>query len=264
MAAYETLLTEDRGAVRVITLNRPEMFNALDFTSGPEFIAALEEAGRDEAVRAVVLTGAGKAFCAGANVRLMQKGLAAGDPPAPWFSELAAILHRSISTLRRLPLPVICALNGVAAGGGMGWALACDLVVASRAARLEPAYRNIGLTPDGGSTALLARVLGLHRASEFFLLGRGLDAESALALGLFNQVVEPDQLLPVALAEAQELAAGPALALAETKALLNQSILGDLETVMESERQSITNMSTGPEFKEGITAFFEKRKPEFA
>ncbi|MCF8034370.1 MAG: enoyl-CoA hydratase/isomerase family protein [Desulfarculaceae bacterium] len=263
MASYETLLCQDRGPVRLITLNNPDTFNALDFTSGPELIGALEEAGRDPAIRVVVLTGAGKAFSAGANVRLMQQGLAEGKPPAPFFSELAAILHRSISTMRRLPKPVVCALNGVAAGGGMGWVLASDMVVASRAARLEPAYIKIGLTPDGGSTALLARALGPHRAAEFFMLGQGMNAQTAFEHGLFNQVVEPDQELDTALELAEGLAAGPATALAQTKALLNSSLYGDLEKVMEDERQSICAMSTGPEFLEGITAFFEKRKPSF-
>ncbi len=264
MADFQTLLVQDQGPVRLLTLNRPEMFNPLDFTSGPELITALEEAGREASVRALVLTGAGKAFSAGANVRLMQQGLSEGRSPSPFFSELAAILHRSISTLRRLPKPVVCALNGVAAGGGMGWALACDLVVASRLARLDPAYIRIGLTPDGGSTALLARALGLQRASELFMLGRPLDAGAALEMGLVNQVVEPGELLETALAVAGELAAGPATALAETKALLNRSLYGDLEAVMENERQSICRMSEGPEFVEGITAFFQKRKPDFA
>ncbi|MCB2228738.1 MAG: enoyl-CoA hydratase/isomerase family protein [Desulfarculaceae bacterium] len=264
MPSYETLLIEDRGPVRLITLNRPKLFNALDFESGPELIAALEEAGREDSVRALVLTGAGKAYSAGANLNLVQEIMGQGKDPAPFFSDLAAILHRSISTLRRLPKPVVCALNGVAAGGGVGWCLACDMVVASRAARLEPAYIKIALTPDGGGTAFVGRVLGLHRASRFYMLGQGMSAEEAYAAGLFTELTEPGQELEAALKLAAELAAGPATALAQTKTLLNQSLFGDLETVMENERQSLCGAAQKPDFLEGVAAFQEKRKPKFA
>jgi 2-(1,2-epoxy-1,2-dihydrophenyl)acetyl-CoA isomerase len=264
MAEYETLLIQDHGPVRQITLNQPKIFNPLDYSSGPELILALEKAGADPAVRAVVLTGAGPAFSGGGNVREMAKALAAGEKISLFFSELAAMLHRSISTLRRLPKPVVCALNGVASGGGLGWALGCDLVVASSKASFDPGYIRIAVSPDGGSTALLTRVLGLQRASAFFMLSEAIDAPTALAWGLVNRVVEPEALLDEALALAQRLAQGPAAALAQTKALLNQALFGDLETVMENERQSLSRLGDQPDFAEGITAFFEKRKPNFA
>lgn len=264
MAEYKTLLIEDRGPVRLITLNQPQIFNPLDYGSGPELIQALEEAGSDPAVRTLVLTGAGPAFSGGGNVREMAKALKSGEKPSIFFSELAAILHRSVSTLRRLPKPVVCALNGVVSGGGIGWALACDVVVAGDKARFDPGYIRIALSPDGGSTALITRVLGLQRASAFFMLPEAIDATTAQAWGLVNRVVAPEALMEEALAVAQRLAKGPATALAQTKALLNQAMFGDLETVMENERQSLCRLGDQPDFAEGIAAFFEKRKPEFA
>ncbi len=264
MAEYKTLLVEDRGPVRLLTLNQPEMFNPLDYGSGPELIQALEETGSDPVVRAVVLTGAGKAFSGGGNVREMAKALKSDQKPGTFFSELAALLHRSISTLRRLPQPVVCALNGVVSGGGIGWALSCDLVVASNQAKFDPGYIRIALSPDGGSTALITRVLGVQRASAFFMLSQAIDADTALAWGLVNRVVEPQAVLPEALALAEKLARGPATALAQTKALLNRALFGDLETVMENERQSLCRLGDQPDFAEGIAAFFEKRKPNFA
>ncbi|MBU4565579.1 MAG: enoyl-CoA hydratase/isomerase family protein [Proteobacteria bacterium] len=264
MAEYKTLLIEDRGPVRLITLNQPQIFNPIDYGSGPEIIQALEEAGVDPAVRVLVLTGAGPAFSGGGNVREMAKALKSGEKPSIFFSELAAMLHRSVSALRRLPKPVVCALNGVVSGGGIGWALSCDVVVASDKARFDPGYIRIALSPDGGSTALITRVLGLQRASAFFMLSEAIDAPTAQAWGLVNRVVAPEALMDEALAVAQRLAKGPATALAQTKALLNQAMFGDLETVMENERQSLSRLGDQPDFAEGIAAFFEKRKPEFA
>lgn len=264
MSVYKTLLVEDRAAARILTLNQPAIFNPADEVSAPEFIDALERAERDQSVRVVVVTGAGKAFSAGGNVRKMFETLEAGQQLSLYLMGLAANLHRSIATIRRMPKPVICAMNGITAGGGLGWALSCDLVVAAASAKLDPGYVRIALSPDGGSTGLLSRALGLQRANEFFMLGRVLDAEKAQALGLVNKVVPDGEALEAALEWAQELARGPAAALAATKRLLNQAVLGDLETIMENERQSICAMSDLPDAREGITAFIEKRKPDFS
>lgn len=263
MSAYKTLLVEDQGPVRLLTLNQPAIFNPVDEVSGPELVAALDQAERAAGVRVLVLTGAGKAFSGGGNVRKMHQVLAAGQKLSPFLADLAAVLHRSISTMRRMPKPIVCALNGVASGGGLGWALACDLVVAADSARLDPGYVRIALSPDGGSSGLLSRALGLQRASEFFLLGRALDAQAALARGLVNLVLPAGQVLPQALEWASELAQGPAQALAATKALINRALYGDLETIMEDERQSICAMSDLPDAAEGLNAFFAKRKPRF-
>ena len=264
MDEYQTILWEDRGPVRLIALNQPQFFNPLDPVSGPELVAVLEAADRAPTVRAVVLTGAGKAFAAGGNVRLMGELLAKGQAPGPFFSEIAAVLNRSVITLRRMAKPVVCALNGVAAGAGLGWALACDLVVAAESARLDPGYIRIAVTPDGGTSALVTRLIGLKRASEFFMLGRVLPAAEAMAWGMVNRVVADDRVLEEALAVAAQLAQAPRQALKATKALLNQAVLGDLETILENERQAIVEMVALPDFAEGIKAFFERRKPAFA
>lgn len=263
MADYQTILVEDRGPVRVLTLNQPQMFNPLDIVSGAELVKALEAADREPGVRALVLTGAGKAFAAGGNVRLMGELVQSGRPSKPFFSEIAALLNLTIITLRRITKPVICALNGVAAGGGLGWCLGCDLVVAAESARLDPGYVRIAVSPDGGSSVLVPRLIGLKRATEFFMLGRVLSAREALEWGMVNRVVPDGELMDQALALAAELASGPAEALAATKALLNRATLGDLEGLLEDERQSIVGLVDQPDYKEGIKAFFERRKPQF-
>lgn len=263
MSQFKTLLIEDQGAVRLITLNQPAIYNPLDEVSGPELVAALEQADRDPQVRALVLTGAGKAFSAGGNVRLMGDLLQKNQASKPFFADISAVLNRSIITLRRLSKPVVCALNGVAAGGGLGWCLACDLVVASEEARLDPGYIRIAMCPDGGASAFITGILGLQRASEFFLLGRVLTAQQAQEWGLVNQVVPADQVLTQALALAQQLAQGPRLALAHTKALINQAALPNLEATLEEERLRLVELADQPDFIEGIRAFFERRPPKF-
>ena len=264
MQKFQTLLLEDQGPVRVITLNQPQLFNPLDAVSGVELVQALEQADRERSVRALVLTGAGKAYAAGGNVRLMGDLLQKGERPGPWFSDIGATLNRSIITLRRLSKPVVCALNGVAAGGGLGWCLACDLVVAARSARLDPGYIRIALSPDGGATALITRLIGHKRATEFFLLGQALETETALAWGLINRVVDDGVVLEEALKLAGLLAQGPRHALAATKALLGRAALGDLAGLVEDERSMLLELADEPDFVEGIKAFFERRKPDFS
>jgi 2-(1,2-epoxy-1,2-dihydrophenyl)acetyl-CoA isomerase len=263
MNQYKTLLVEDRGPVRLITLNQPAILNPLDEVSGPELVGALEAADLDEMVRALVLTGAGKAFSAGGNVRLMSDKLQRGQSTAPFFAAISGVLNRSIIALRRMGKPVVCALNGVAAGGGLGWCLACDLVVAARNARLDPGYLRIALNPDGGGTALITSLIGHKRASEFFLLSQALNAETALAWGLVNRVVEDAAVLEEALKLAGKLAHGPRRALAATKDLLNRTAFAGLENVMENERGFLLELADRPDFVEGIKAFFERRKPSF-
>ena len=260
---FKTLLTSDQGAVRIITFNRPDLLNPLDVESGSELIKALDMAEKSQKIRALVLTGKGKAFSAGGNVRLMAQGLSQGIRPSNFFREVAVLLNQSILALRKLPKPVVCAMNGVAAGGGIGWALACDLVVAAENSVFDPGYVRIALTPDGGTSTFITRLIGLKRASEFFLLGKPMNAAKALELGVINQTAKPDKVLETALALAQKLAQGPAEALAQTKRLLNQANLDDLAERLEDERKTIEHQADQPDFKEGITAFFEKRKPIF-
>ncbi|KIX11660.1 enoyl-CoA hydratase [Dethiosulfatarculus sandiegensis] len=249
--------------MRIITFNRPDLLNPLDVESGSELIKALDMAEKSQKIRALVLTGKGKAFSAGGNVRLMAQGLSQGIRPSNFFREVAVLLNQSILALRKLPKPVVCAMTGVAAGGGIGWALACDLVVAAENSVFDPGYVRIALTPDGGTSTFITRLIGLKKASEFFLLGKPMNAAKALELGVINQTAKPDKVLETALALAQKLAQGPAEALAQTKRLLNQANLGDLAERLEDERKTIEHQADQPDFKEGITAFFEKRKPIF-
>ncbi len=263
MDQFKTIIVEDRGPVRLLTLNQPDMFNPLDFDSGPELARALELAQREPGVRAVVITGAGRAYAAGGNVRLMADLINNDGDIEQFFSDLAYILAKTVITLRRLRLPVVAAVNGPVAGGGLAWALGCDLVVASEKARFDPAYIRIAVSPDGAASAFVPRLIGHKRASEFFLLGKAVSAAQALEWGMINRVAPPGEVLDTAMALANELANGPAQALAATKDLLNQAVYGDLEGLMEQERQSIMRLSLLPDFSEGIRAFFEKRKPEF-
>lgn len=264
MSDYKTILVEDQGPVRIITLNRPELFNPLDIESGPELVDALERADREAQVRALVLTGAGKAFSAGGNVRLMGEGLAKGDDPAEFFCEVAAVLNRSIITLRRHSKPIVCALNGVASGGGLGWALGCDFIVMADSAKFDPGYIRIAVNPDGGASVLISRLIGPKRAAAFFMLGQAINSQTALEWGMVNQVVAGGQVMDAALKLAGQLAQGPAQAMAATKALLNQALFGDLEAILENERRTILELCQQDDFAEGIKAFFEKRKPQFA
>lgn len=263
MDQFKTLLVEDRGPVRLLTLNQPDMFNPLDFDSGPEFARALELAQREKGIRAVVITGAGRAYAAGGNVRLMADLVNNDGDIEEFFSNLAYILAKTMVTLRRLRLPVVAAVNGPVAGGGLAWALGCDMVVASDKARFDPAYIRIAVSPDGGAAALVPRLVGHKRASEFFMLGKAISAQTAMDWGMINRVVPAGEELDAALEIAAELAQGPAEAMAATKELLNQAVFGDLEGIMELERQSIMRLGQRPDFTEGIRAFFEKRKPEY-
>ena len=261
--AYQTLLVEDKGPVRIITLNQPAAFNPLDHISGTELIHAMNSAGNEPEVRAVVLTGAGKAFAAGGNLRLMRKVLEEGGDISAWFREIGGLLKDSVLAIASLHKPVVCAMNGVAAGGGIGWALACDLIVASTKARFEPGYIKIAVCPDGGTSVLVSRLIGLKRAARFFMLAEPIDASTAKDWGMINEVVEPQELMPTAMAWAQELAKGPAMALTETKKLLAMAALKDLADLMDEELKRICTLAARAEFAEGIKAFFERREPNF-
>lgn len=263
MGEYRTLLLADEGAVRIITLNRPELYNPIDQTSAPELIKVLEDSDRAPEIKALVLTGAGKAFSGGGNLKAMAQVLESGEKPGLFFSELVALFNRLIITMRRLKKPVVCAVNGVASGGGLGLALACDLVLAVNTASFDPGYIRIALSPDGGATAFFTRLIGLKRASEFFLLGQPISIQKAHEWGMVNQLAEPGELLPQAVECARKLGQGPAGALASTKALLNQAVFADLESVLEKERLKMSDLSDRPDFAEGVKAFFEKRKPSF-
>ena len=258
--AYQHLLLERRDHVATITLNRPEAYNALDLALGRELFHASLEVDEDPGVRCVVITGAGKAFCAGGDV----KGFVDNLPRIGILvKELTTYLHGAVSRLTRSPKPVIMAVNGVAAGGGLSFALSGDLVVAGESARFTMAYSKIAATPDGSSSYFLPRLIGLRRALELYLTNRVLSAREALEWGLITQVVPDAELRTAVEALARELAAGPTLAIGGAKRLFHQSTWESLETQMELEAQAIAASGHTEDFREGVTAFANKKTPTF-
>lgn len=259
--AYETIIFSQANNIATITLNRPQAMNAFDFTMGDELLDCLVNLSDDPESRAVIITGSGRAFCAGGDVRLFRRSL--DKAPHLVIKRLTVPLHAIIAEIRRLNKPVIAAINGFASGAGFSLALACDLIVAAESARFNSAYISIGLTPDGSLTCFLPRLVGLQRASYLIFSGDMVDARAACELGFVNQVVKDDELMKAATELAARLAAAPTLAIARSKQLINQSILGSLETQMEQERQTVSISASTEDFKEGILAFFAKRQAEF-
>src|SRR5499433_1186937 len=217
---FRYLTLERRDGVATITLDRPDAYNALNLTLGRELFHAALEADEDPAVRCVVITGAGKAFCAGGDV----KGFADNLPRVGVLvKELTTYLHGAVSRLARSPKPVIMAVNGVAAGGGLSFALSGDLVVAAESARFTMAYSKIAATPDGSSSYFLPRLVGMRRAMELYFTNRVLSAREALEWGLVTRVVPDGEFRASVAALAAELAQGPTLAYGKAKRLLHQS-----------------------------------------
>lgn len=258
--AYEHITLERRDGVATLTLNRPDAANSIDIPLARELMDAAIACDEDRDVRAVVLTGAGKMFCAGGDLRSFAE---AGAGIAARLKELTAYLHAALSRLARMDAPVVAAVNGMAAGAGFSLAVAADLVIASEAAGFVMAYTNAGLVPDGSSTFFLPRRIGDRRTRELMLTNRKLTAAEALDWGLVNRVVPADRLLPAAHELAATLAAGPTRAFGAVKALLNESFEHGLETQMELEARAIAAASSTADGREGIRAFLEKRPPRF-
>ena len=257
----DTIRYEKRGAVARITFDRPAAMNAIDLVLASELRMALDAAGDDAEVRAVLLTGSGRAFCAGGDVATFHDNL---DQPPERLRGILVNLHAAIGRMARLDKPVLGAINGVAAGAGMSLALATDLAVAAESATFVMAYTGIGASPDGSSTYYLPRMLGMRLALELALLNRPVKAPEALELGLVNRVV-PDEELDAAASElAARLAEGPTLAYARTRRLIRQSLSRDLSTQLDDEGEAIIAMAGTADFREGVSAFVDKRKPRFA
>jgi 2-(1,2-epoxy-1,2-dihydrophenyl)acetyl-CoA isomerase len=250
---------ETRGAVALVTLNRPESANTLNLQMGMDLLAAALACARNAEVRAVVLTGAGRNFCFGGDLRAMASRDTAGDD---YIRELTTYLHAAIAHFTRMDAPVIAAVNGTAAGAGVGLVAMADLAVCARSAKFNLAYTNAGLTPDAGTSFLLPRIVGAKRTMELLLLNRTLTAAEALSWGLVNEVVADEEVHARALAIAAQLAAGATRAYGATKRLLAAS-LGALESQMILESETIAAHAVGAEGTEGISAFLEKRRPDF-
>jgi 2-(1,2-epoxy-1,2-dihydrophenyl)acetyl-CoA isomerase len=256
-----TVIWEQSGAVGRITLNRPETLNAWI----PEFGAALKEVvegpAADESVRAVLLTGAGRGFSSGADLKA---GFEPGEDGGPDVrSELHDVYHPAIAGIRRLPKPVVAAVNGPAVGIGCSLAIACDLVMAAESAFFGLAFVNIGLMPDGGSTAFVPPAVGKARAFQMALLGERIPADQALDWGLVNWVYPDDRLMSEAEALAGRLAAGPTRSYASSKQALNNFIYGDLDAQLHLEGELQHALARSKDFMEGAMAFVQKRPPAF-
>lgn len=260
MSENQTVLYEATDGVATLTLNRPEVFNALNADLHAGLMAALRQAERDEAVRAVVIAGAGKAFCSGQDLRELP-----ADGAADLIDErLRASYNPLVAKLRGIPKPVIAAVHGVAAGAGLSLALACNLRVVTEGARLIVAFARIGLIPDCGMSYFLPRLIGPARAFELAALGGEIDAQTALQWGLVNRVVPDAELLAAAQALAAQLARGPAQAISLIKRSLDRAQDATLEQALEYEVQAQQVAALHPDFAEGLAAFREKRPARFA
>lgn len=258
--AYETLLYEVADGVATITLNRPDVGNALSPQCTREFNEVSLEIEADPAIRAVILTGSGRMFCAGGDLGAIA---GTGEQARSVLLRMTGDLHLGISRLSRNPAPVIGAVNGTAAGAGFSLVMLCDLAIAAAGSRFTMAYTNAGLAPDGSSTWFMPRRIGDRRTRELMLTNRVLDATEALDWGVVNQVVEDDQVLREARELAAKLAAGPTRAYGRVKELLNASFDNGLETQMELESRAIADMVDTADGREGLDAFLNKRKPQF-
>ena len=258
--AYELLTLHRDGGVATITLNRPDAFNAFNKKLGREMFDAVLEVDDDQEVRCVVLTGAGKAFCAGGDVKEFVDNL---PRIGAHVKELTTYLHGAVSRLCRSDKPVIMAVNGIAAGGGFSLALSGDLVVAAESARFTMAYARIAATPDGSSSYFLPRLIGIRRAMELYMTNRMLSAKEALDWGLVSRVAPDAEFKSAVDTLARELAQGPSKAFGAAKRLLHQSTAESLETQMELEAQEIARCGRSEDFREGVTAFAAKKSPTF-
>ncbi len=256
--AYQHVKLERADGVATLTLNRPDAYNALDLALGRELFQASIELDEDAGVRCVVITGSGKAFCAGGDVKSFVDNL---GRIGAHIKELTTYLHGAISRLCRSDKPVIMAVNGVAAGGGFSLALSGDLVVAAESAKFTMAYSRIAATPDGSSSYFLPRLVGVRRSLELYLTNRPLTAREALEWGMITRVVPDGELASAVAALARELAQGPSKAFGAAKRLFHQSTWESLETQMELEAQAIAASGRTEDFRAGVTAFADKKPP---
>lgn len=258
---YQTLQFELRDAVANVTFNRPNSFNAMNMRMSQELLDIGIRCDEDPAIRAVLFTGAGEqAFCAGGDLSEFKDDL---DKLPTRLKAMTAYLHAAITRLARMDAPVVAAVNGVAAGAGMSFVSACDLVIAADSAKFQMAYTRAGLTPDGSGTYFLPRILGVRRTMELALLNRQLSAQEALEWGLVNRVVPAAECLSEATSIANQLASGPTRAYGGVKKLLQSSLNDSLEGQMEHETRVIAEAGRSEDGREGIKAFTEKRSPEF-
>ena len=257
---YQTLSYQLQNSVATITLNRPDEANGLNTQMAEELARMALQCSQDKQVKAVILTATGRFFCAGGDVKLMSE---LGSEVGIGLKIVVDNLHKALSVFARMDAPLIVAINGVAAGAGFSMAIAGDLVLAAESASLTMAYSKIGLSPDGGSSYYLPRLIGLRKTQELMFTNRVLSAQEAMDWGLINQVTENKNLLPEAQSLANGLASGAKQSNKAIKHLLLQSFDNSLETQMEIEGCAIAECAVTEDGEEGINSFIEKRKPNF-
>lgn len=256
--SLDTVGYELSEGVLTLTLNRPDALNAFNRSMKDDLRAALKEAGRDQAVRVVVLTGAGRGFCAGQDLKEPHS-----DDAPDFGAELRVRYNPLILAMRRLEKPIIGAINGVAAGAGCSLALACDVRIAAESATFIESFGRVGLAPDSGSSWFLPRLIGLAHAADMIFSAEPVDAHTAQRIGLVNRVVPAGRLVEEARMLAARLAAGSPVALALAKRALNHSLEHDLASTLEYEAQLQSVAGRSEDHQEGVAAFVEKRPPHF-
>ena len=259
---FETVLYSYGGSVATIQMNRPEALNALSLQLGKDLAATVKLAISDHA-RAVILTGSGRAFCSGGDLREMKEmGESEGSIEA-FLDEPLKALHEVIALIRETPVPFIAAVNGVCAGAGTNFALACDLVIASDDASFNEAFVRIGLSPDCGGSFFLPRAIGEKLSAEMMMMGSTISSQRAAEIGMINRIVPAADLMSEAYALAAKLAAGPTASIGRVKRMLNASSSNDLTAQLRLEADCQVESGRSADFNEGVAAFFEKRSPRF-
>ena len=259
---YESLLYETKDGIATLTLNRPERLNALGGTLRDDLLDAVGRASGDADVRVIIITGAGKGFCSGGDVKAMAERRQSGEA-RPVLEKIAPSRDRTLLAMRDAPQPIIAAVNGAAAGAGMNLALGCDIRLASTAAKFSQAFVRRGLHPDWGGTYFLPRVVGVAKAAELIFTGALIDAAEALRLGIVSAVYPPDELMPAAYALARTIADGPPLAIRLAKRAIYHSLDTDLRGALEFETFAQNACYETEDAAEGARAFVEKRAPVF-
>ncbi len=256
--SYETILFEVKDGIANLTLNRPDVFNAFNEQLSNDVNDALKKTSKDKSIRVLVITGAGKAFCSGQDLKAI-----AGSKNRSLSESLYKRYNPMIKAIRGLNIPVICKLNGVAAGAGCSLALACDMIIASENASLIEVFVNVGLVLDSGSSYFLPRLVGSARAFELATLGSKVSAQQAADWGMINKVVKPEELDEAVNALALQYSLAPTKAIGLMKKMLNKSFTSDLDTMLEYEAYCQEIAGRSNDYKEGVAAFNEKRKPAF-
>lgn len=254
------LIVDIADGIAWLTLNRPEAGNAIDLPMARALMEASIRCQTETSIRCVVLTGAGRIFCAGGDVSLFKSS---GDQVDALLSELAGTLHMALARFARMPKPLLVLVNGPAAGAGLSLAIGGDIVLTARSAHFTAAYGAIGLTPDGGLSWMLPRLVGLRRAQDIILTNRRIKAEEAEAIGLVTRAVDDAQLPDEGRATANRLANSAVAAIGAAKGLLQESFSSGYETQLEREARTISAAGANAECREGLAAFFAKRHPDF-